>query len=107
TIEAIAANAKDRGVPLTDELLFEAFMYYFDYDAFLPSPGAYDPTYVPPPREERILEAYRWFYNSLGEERHDVRCKKEGCSRGALPLRIFCKVHHFEMMNKTPCLFSD
>lgn len=47
------------------------------------------------------------FYDSLGEERNDVLCEKEGGKRGALPLRIFCKIHHFEMMQKKPSPFSD
>lgn len=107
TIEDIAIGSLRSNVPVTDELLFDGFMYYWMHDAYMPEPGAYDPTYVPPPLEERLLAVDRFFYDNLGEERNDVLCEKEGCKRGALPLRIFCKMHHFEMMHKRPCPFSD
>jgi hypothetical protein len=107
TIEDIAAGSLRFNVPVTDELLFDGFMYYWVHDAFLPEPGAYDPNYVLPPLEERLLSMDRMFYDELGEERRDVQCEKHGCTRGALPLRIFCKIHHFEMMKEKPCPFSD
>ena len=82
-------------------------MYYYDNDAFLPRIGAYDPTERKKSREEMQLESDRYYYDSLGDERHDVQCAKDDCSRGALPLRIFCKVHHFEMMKSRPCPFGE
>ena len=47
------------------------------------------------------------FYNILGDESNDEKCKKENCARGSIPLGVFCKIHHFEMIKKKPCPFND
>lgn len=49
----------------------------------------------------------RAFYEALGEERADVRCREQGCARGAISLSVLCRVHHFEMVQKKPCPFAD
>lgn len=107
TIDEIARGSFRFGVEVTDELLFEGFMYYYRHDAWLPEPGAYDPNKKVLPYEERLLEMERRIYDEYGEERQDQKCKNQLCSRGALPLRIFCRIHHYEMMQKKPCPFTN
>lgn len=102
TIESIAEFAKDLDYEFTDELLFESFLYYYNYDAFLPRPG-FKP--LPPEKHQRIMG--RDFYDCLGLEREDVRCKNETCERGAIKGSVFCKIHHFEMIQKKACPFLD
>ena len=87
----------------TDELLLESFVYYWRFDAWLPSPGAPDPT----PWEETKRRLDREFFEALGEERHDTPCHSKGCARGAISQSIFCRVHHFEMIKKKPCPFLE
>lgn len=103
TIEDTADCARRFSDPPTDELLLESFVYYWRFDAWLPSPGAPDP----PPLDETKRMLDRAFFDELGEERRDVPCRSEGCARGAVPLSVFCRVHHFEMIKKRPCPFRD
>lgn len=86
----------------SDELLLESFIYYYEHDAFLPSPG-----YQPPSREDAMLKMDRDFYNLLGAERADVQCRHQSCLCGAIKGSVFCRSHHFEMIQKKPCPFSD
>lgn len=102
TIESIASFAKGLDYEFTDELLFESFLYYYDYDAFLPHPG-----FKPLPPEEHQRKMDRDFYDCLGLEREDVQCKNEACQRGAIKGSVFCKIHHFEMIQKKLCPFTD
>ena len=102
TIEDIISSAKYLNVPFTDDLLLECFNYYYEYDAFLPEPG-----YKPPPKEEWQRNIDREFYNLLGDEQKDIKCNSAGCNKGAVKGSVFCKVHHFEMIHKRPCPFSD
>ena len=101
-IEDIVSFAKSIRVKVTDEFLLESFLYYYEYDAFLPEPG-----FKPPSREESEYKHSREFYESLGNERPNERCKKADCSRGAIERGVFCKIHHFEMIKKKPCPFTD
>ena len=58
--------------------------------------------------EPNILrEADYAFYRRLGLERSDVTCKHTGCTRGAIALSVFCRVHHFEQVRKKACPFND
>jgi len=102
TIESIASFAKGLGYEFTEELLFESFIYYYNYDAFLPHQG-----FKPLPSEEYQRKIDQGFYDSLGLERKDIQCKSEVCQRGAIKGSVFCKVHHFEMIQKKPCPFTD
>ena len=102
TVESIVSFASNLDVESTDELLLESFNYYFDNDAFLPYAG-----FTPLAHEESQKKLDRDFYDSLGEERLDKACKKEGCERGAISGSAFCKVHHFEMIRQRTCPFSD
>jgi len=49
----------------------------------------------------------REFYDRLGSERPDVPCREAGCARGAVRLSVFCKVHHFQQVQRRPCPFTD
>jgi hypothetical protein len=102
TIEDTTKCARRFSNPPTDELLLESFVYYWRFDAWLPSPGAPDP----PPWEEAKKLRDRAFFEALGEERREVPCRSEGCTRGAISQSVFCRVHHFEMIKKEPCPFS-
>jgi hypothetical protein len=102
TIESIVSFANNIEAEISDALLLESFIYYYDYDAFLPESG-----FKPLPREEHLLKMDRDFYNSLGEEREEIKCKNESCERGAIKGSLFCRIHHFEMINKKPCPFTD
>jgi hypothetical protein len=63
-----------------------------------------------PARDERMrawqLEQDRRFYDQLGEERSDVPCHADGCTRGAVPLGVLCRLHHFESVWKRPSPFN-
>jgi hypothetical protein len=48
----------------------------------------------------------REFYDSLGKERADVRCRAPNCARGAVAASAFCRVHHFEQINGRPSPFT-
>jgi hypothetical protein len=68
--------------------------------------------YVQTPEHEAETRAWqlkqdRAFYDVLGAERPDVPCRADGCSRGAVELSIFCRPHHFEMVQKRRCPFED
>lgn len=72
-------------------------------DRFLPDPVALDP----PSWEEWKRERDREFYESLGEERAEVGCRESGCDRGAIPLSVFCRAHHFENVMQEQCPFTE
>jgi hypothetical protein len=86
----------------SDELLLESFVYYWRFDAWLPSPGAPDPL---PPEQAKALQD-REFFNLLKPRPHFVACKKPGCKRGAVEHSVLCNVHHFEMIKNEPCPFG-
>jgi len=64
-----------------------------------------------PERETRLREALtkldRDFYHLLGKERPDVRCRRDGCTRGALVHSVLCRPHHFESVKNRPSPFDD
>lgn len=53
------------------------------------------------------LEQDRKFCELLAEERADVPCRSDGCTRGAVQFSVLCRVHHFESVRKRPCPFND
>jgi hypothetical protein len=56
--------------------------------------------------ERMTREMDQKFYDSLGEERPEIPCKREGCQRGAVHFSVFCRPHHFETVNKKPSPFN-
>ena len=60
----------------------------------------------PPPVEDEQLLEDRQFYDCLGPEDVSSPCRKEGCSRGSLLRSVFCRRHHFEMIQKRDCPFD-
>lgn len=102
TLEGVATRAAQFEKNPSETLLIESFIYYWRFDAWLPSPGAPEP---PPPEVAELIEA-KSFYDSLGLERSDAQCKSSGCNRGAVSLSMYCRPHHFEMVRKKPSPFS-
>ncbi|HEY9790868.1 MAG TPA: hypothetical protein V6D22_10745 [Candidatus Obscuribacterales bacterium] len=100
TVEGIASGAVHLDKDPSDDLLFEAFVYYYRNDAFLPEIGYVDPF------EQLQQRADREFLGRLGDERADVRCQTEGCAHGAIQSSALCKKHHFEMIKKRPYPFD-
>lgn len=101
-IEAIVQVAKrDIQDPPSDGLLFKAFLYYFNYDAFLPERG-----HKPPSTEQIVHDSDLQFYDQLGSESADSKCKRDGCDRGKIEMSSLCRVHHFEMIKKKECPFD-
>jgi hypothetical protein len=88
----------------SEELLVRALNYYLCMDAFMPSLDARELTH------DEIVAAHlqylRKMYDSYGAERATVRCRHEGCTRGAVPLSVFCRVHHFEQLFGKPSPFT-
>lgn len=103
TIEDTSDAARQFQDPPSDELLLESFIYYWRFDAWLPSPDAPEPE----PWEETKLKLDREFFDALGTERPDVSCSEKGCARGAIHHSVLCRVHHFESIKKEPCPFVD
>lgn len=67
--------------------------------------------YVEPPgRREwfrrQQLEDDRAYYDGLGAERGDTRCRRDGCARGAITHSVLCRLHHFESIRGRPSPFS-
>jgi hypothetical protein len=64
-----------------------------------------------PVREEKMrawqLARDRNFYELLGQERHDVPCRSDGCTRGAIEFSVLCRVQHFQSVQKRPSPFED
>lgn len=102
TVESIVTYANSLDEQLTDTLLLESFLFYYDHDAFLPYSG-----FKPLPNEEYQQKVDRDFFDALGVERADTQCKKTECSRGAISDSVFCKIHHYEMLKNKPCPFKD
>ncbi|WP_156416740.1 DUF7716 domain-containing protein [Sphingopyxis sp. A083] len=102
TIEDVCDAAARLSASPDDEVCVQAFVYYWKFDAYLPSLGAPDPL----PADIVLRELDREFYDSLGEERAASRCRREGCERGAVNMSAFCRKHHFEMVRLRPCIFE-
>jgi hypothetical protein len=96
TLISIAHGAGVFAAPPSDDLLLEAFLYYYKFDAFLPRPGAPDP----PPAHEIINSLDRTFYDSLGAERAGIPCREPGCTRGSVEYSVLCRPHHFESVKR-------
>lgn len=56
--------------------------------------------------EAAVLATHRQFYDSLGPEREQPRCRALRCSRGTVHASVFCRVHQFESVTGKPCPFS-
>jgi hypothetical protein len=102
-LEDVSLCAAQFQNPPSDELLVESFIYYWRFDAWLPEPGAPEPL----TGNAAIQYGFRKFYDLLGPERTNVACKKPGCNRGAISLSIYCRPHHFEMIQHIQCPFDD
>lgn len=48
------------------------------------------------------LESDRQFFESLGPEEPNRKCKREGCERGAIKYSVLCPRHHFEQLRGKP-----
>ena len=57
--------------------------------------------------EDAMLASYRDWYDKLGAEDSGERCATSGCERGALKRSVMCRRHHFEMIQKVSCPFTD
>jgi len=53
------------------------------------------------------LRIEREFYDSLGPEDLNCRCRRDGCGRGTVRFSAFCRPHQFENVRKMPCPFDD
>ena len=85
-----------------DNARFESFIYYVQFDAFLPKLGAP----APPPREEIMRRLDLEFYDKLGPEDSAKPCRHNGCIRGTVRFSVLCKRHHFEMIKHRECPFD-
>jgi hypothetical protein len=103
TLESIYVCVARLEDPPTDRTLLEAFIYYYEFDAFLPELGAADS----PPTEVIIHNRDRQFYDSLGEESLNSKCKQNSCDRGIINFSVFCRIHHFESIKEKPCPFDS
>ena len=101
-LEDVSSCAASFENPPSQSLLVESFIYYWRYDAWLPFPGAPEPELS----NGDDLTVDKIFYDFLGEEDLTAKCKSENCPRGRVSCSIFCRVHHFEMIKKKPCVFS-
>jgi len=102
TMQDVALGAVRLDPHASDTLLVRAFAYYHRFDAFLPSIDAPDPA-AP---EQALWKMDRDFYDSLGAESLEMRCRRAGCDRGTVPLSAFCRKHHFENVRLRPCPFE-
>lgn len=103
TLEDIIQEVSDVLENETFAARLQALIYYHRFDSFLPKLDAPDP----PPAHETLLRLDREFYESLGLERPDSRCRASGCSRGTVKFSAFCRKHHFEQVKQRPCPFEE
>jgi len=102
TIEQVVDWADRLAGREDDAARLEVVCYYFRFDAFPDSLGAPDP----PHGDEIMRRLDREYYDSLGAERTDTKCRHEGCARGTTKFSVFCRVHQFEQVKKKPCPFQ-
>lgn len=108
TLEDVFYSAARLAENPSDDQLVRAFVHYCDHDAFITDIDAPVP---PAPTQDEIDDLRRHedrkFYKSLGRERTLVRCRLDGCRRGAISLSVFCRPHHFESVKGKPSPFDD
>jgi hypothetical protein len=102
TIEQVVDWADRLAGREDDAARLDVFRYYFRFDAFPNKLGAPNP----PPADEIKRRLDREFYDSLGVENTDNKCRHDGCSRGMVKFSVFCRIHHFEQIKKRPCPFQ-
>ncbi|MBM7074677.1 hypothetical protein JQC92_22145 [Shewanella sp. 202IG2-18] len=102
TIESIVASADTISSKVSIELLIEAFNYYYKHDAFLPESG-----FKPLEGNEYQRKLDLDFYNLLGQESSTIECVRKECLRGKISGSVFCRVHHFEMVQNKACPFTN
>ena len=102
TIEDIVSSAKELKPTLSNELLLESFGYYYDNDAFLPEPG-----FKPLPNDELLQKRDRDFYDCLGKERKEDKCKNNVCERGAIGVGGPSGTRTQNNEYNKPCPFTD
>jgi hypothetical protein len=61
---------------------------------------------APPTTEEKQRQRDLEFYERLGAEDLSRKCKRDGCSRGAVQQSVLCRRHHFEMIQRRNCPFD-
>jgi hypothetical protein len=97
-LQATMESAKHLAPTPTDAQYLRAFEYYWRFDAWLPELNAEDP----PTGDEARLRDDQAFLQSLGQERAEVPCRREGCHRGAVSHSVLCARHHFESLRGRP-----
>jgi len=102
TIEQIVDWADRLAGTEDDSARLDVFCYYYRFDAFPDKLGAADP----PPADEIIRRLDREYYDILGPENIDIKCRHKGCGRGTTKFSVFCRVHQFEQVKKKPCPFQ-
>jgi hypothetical protein len=102
TIEQVVDWADRLAGGEDDSARLDVFRYYHRFDAFPDRLGAP----APPPADEIMRQLDREFYDSLGAERTDTKCRHDGCGRGTTKFSVFCRVHQFEQVKKRPCPFQ-
>ena len=100
-----------KGVGREQTLLLWALLACHDLVKIERQPWADGNGFVRPPGWERDLareqeSADREFYDRLGSENSETRCKQNGCTRGQIAFSSFCRLHHFEMIRSRPCPFG-
>lgn len=60
---------------------------------------------LPSPDVTERLESLA-YYDSLGSECPDIKCRRQNCERGAVKFSVLCRIHHFESIRQRPCPFS-
>jgi hypothetical protein len=88
----------------TDAQMLDGFRYYFDY---LEAPTSLDANRQPPIANwtrRALVAGDHEFWTKLKDEpeRPDKPCRRPGCTKGAIPLSVFCREHHFESIRKRP-----
>ena len=97
-LQATMESAKHLTPIPTDAQYLRAFEYYWRFDAWLPELDSEDPL----TGDEARLRDDQEFLQSLGEERMDTPCRREGCDRGAVSHSVLCARHHFESIRGRP-----
>ncbi|HEY8100363.1 MAG TPA: hypothetical protein VIF82_06385 [Burkholderiaceae bacterium] len=56
--------------------------------------------------DEYLARADKAFWNLLGEEIGDEKCRESNCERMRIRHSAFCRIHHFERQLRRPCPFN-